>query len=128
MTRGGTLLDRYAELYEEIARELQRALPEGWTKTWAWSEMSANDGSVVVYYLDAAGTVGWIQPPLALYDRFRELNNAARRTNPALVWTSATFTLDAHGAFDVDFGYDPIPIEEEADRRAAWKIKYLPHE
>jgi len=122
------LLERYAALYEKIARELQRALPAGWTKAWAWSEMSERDGSVVVYYLDAAQTVGWIEPPLALYDRFRELNNAARRTDPALVWTSATFTLDVQGAFNVDFGYDPIPIDEEDDRRAAWKIKYLPHD
>jgi len=128
MTRGGTLLERYAEFYEKIARELRRALPSGWTKTWAWSEMSERDGSVVVYYLDAARTVCWITPPLKLYERFRQLNNAARRTNPALVWTSCTFALDAEGAFDVDFGYDPIPIEEEDERRAAWKMKYLPHE
>ncbi len=53
-------------------------------------------------------------------------DNAARRTDPALVWTSATFALDAEGAFSIDDGYDPI--EDEDDRAAAWKIKYLPHD
>jgi len=113
--------------YKRIARELRRALPRGWAKTWAWSEMSERDGSVVVYYVDAAQKVGWIMPPLALYDRFRELNNAARRADPRFVWTSATFALDADGGFVVDYGYEPIPIEDEDERRIAWKEKYLPH-
>jgi hypothetical protein len=124
---GETLLERYAALYEEIASELQHALEPGWTKTWAWSEMSERDGSVVVYYLDGAQTIRWITPPLTLYERFRQLNNAARNADPNAVWTSVTFTLDANGAFEVDFGYDPIPIENEAERRTAWKARYLPY-
>jgi hypothetical protein len=89
--------------------------------------MSEHDGSIVVYYIDAAQKVGWIAPPLALYDRFRELNNAARRADPRFVWTSATFALDARGAISVDYGYDPIPIAEEEERRHACKEMYLPH-
>jgi hypothetical protein len=40
--------------------------------------MSERDGSVVMYSADAASHVAWIDPPLPLDERFRELNNAAR--------------------------------------------------
>lgn len=126
MTPGGTLLDRYAALYKKIADTLQRELPVGWSKAWAYSEMSERDGSVVVYYLDDARKIAWIKPPLALYERFRELNNAARIADPDQTWTAATFALESSGKFNVDFGYDAIPIDEELARRSAWKARYLP--
>jgi hypothetical protein len=126
MTPGGTLLDRYAALYEKIAQTLQRELPAGWKKAWAYSEMSERDGSVVVYYLDGAAKVAWIDPPLALYERFRELNNAARLADPGQTWTTATFSLESGGPFNVDFGYQPIPIDGELARDTAWNERYLP--
>jgi hypothetical protein len=126
MGAGETVLDRYAAIYKKLARHLKRALPKGWSKAWIWAEMSERYGSIVVYYVDDAGKIGWIAPPLALYDRFRELNNAARRGGLIFVWTSATFSLERDGTFSIDFGYDPIPIEEEDERRDAWKLRYLP--
>lgn len=123
---GGTLLDQYAKVYKKIGAALQRELPSGWTKAWAYSEMSERDGAVVVYYLDVTQRIAWITPPLALYERFRELNDASRSGDRAMRWTTATFALEPSGKFDVDFGYDAVPIDEERARRAAWKLRYLP--
>lgn len=120
------MLDRCAAIYDQIGEVLSRELPAGWTQAWAYSEMSERDGSVVVYCAYASGRVAWIDPPLPLYERFRELNNAARNADPTAVWTTATFIVAADGKFSVDFGYGPISIDEELERDAAWKAKYLP--
>jgi hypothetical protein len=123
---GGTLLASYAKVYKKIGATLQRELPAGWMKAWAYCEMDSHDGLVVVYYLDAERNVAWIRPPLPLYECYRELNDAAREGGEAQVWTTATFALEANGKFNVDFGYGAVPIEEEQARRTAWKLRYLP--
>ena len=41
-------------------------------------------------------------------------------------WTTTTFTLHSDGEFHIDYGYEPIPMEELEARRKAWKAKYLP--
>ena len=41
------------------------------------------------------------------------------------VWTNLTFTLERGGKFDVEFGYEPVPIEGEYERRLAWIAKHL---
>ncbi len=120
------LLNRYAALYKKVADILQHELPAGWAKSWAYAEMSERDDSVVVYYVDDECKVGWIKPPLALYERFRELNNASRIADPTQAWTTLTFALHRSGQFDVDFGYEAIPIDDELARRSAWKARYLP--
>ena len=120
------MLDRYPAIYQKIADTLQSELPAGWRKTWAYAEMSVDTASVVVYYLDGAGKVGWIRPPEALFEQFRELSYAARLADPVHAWTTATFRLEPSGQFKVDFGYDAVPIEDELARRHAWKARYLP--
>jgi hypothetical protein len=118
--------DRHTGPCEKIARDLSRALPAGWVKAWAAAEMSERDGAIIIYYVDALQSVGWITPPLTVYEHFRALNDAARRADARHVWTTATFALQQTGAFDIDFGYDPIPIEDEDVRSDAWKARYLP--
>lgn len=122
------MLDRYAELYPKIAGELAHALPADWSKAWIQVEMDARNGSVIVYYVSHSqpSPPAWITPPLRLYERFRQMNNAARSAGGGAVWTTATFVVERGGAFDVDFGYEPIDIEDEQDRLDAWKARYLP--
>ena len=103
------MLDHYAELYPKIAADLDRALPHDWRQAWMSNASPA-----------------WITPPLRLYERFREMNDAARNSSPEQPWTTATFILQRDGTFDVDFGYGSTSIEEEQDRLEAWKRRYLP--
>jgi len=122
------VLDRYAKVYPRIADALARALPAAWTKAWVLAEMDAASGSVVVAYAKAPGEpVGWLEPPLTLYQQFREMNNAARAEGDSPgAWTSVTYVLERNGHFEVEFGYDPIPIEDESERMDAWERRYLP--
>ena len=119
-------LERYAAIYPRIGAELQRALPPGWSTAWACAEIDDLSSAMFVYYLDAAGAVGWIVPPLRLLEHCAALRDAARSAEPSQPWTTATFVLRSDGTFTVDYGYEPVPIADEVERRARWKAQYLP--
>jgi len=64
--------------------------------------------------------------PAADFAYFNALN---RESLPP--WTTMTIVYDrrADGTphFNAEAGYEPIPLEEEYERRVAWETKILPH-
>jgi hypothetical protein len=86
------------------------------------------------YYSDAgrADVVHSLRLPDEAADAFRRLRETetARLELTASAWTTATMTAQREdgvtATFRLDYGYDPVPIEEEMDRRRQWKATYLP--
>jgi hypothetical protein len=57
----------------------------------------------------------------AVYDAFRAMHDAVMRSgDPAQRWTSATLRLRRDGAFNVTYGCDPVPIEDQLERVDVW--------
>ncbi|MGP6159322.1 MAG: immunity protein YezG family protein [Vulcanimicrobiaceae bacterium] len=117
----------FGKIYSKLGNDVAAALPQGWHKAWVQAEMDTDNGMVACYYATAA------QPkpqqlddmPLSIYKDFRALQDAARRFEPANVWTTATFILGSDRKFKVELGYEPIPIEDQYERRIEWENKYF---
>lgn len=120
------LLERYSESYNEIATELTRELPAGWSKACVLGEMGDATGQVVGFYLTPdSAKPQWLEFPIDMYQAFRRMHDAAIASgDSAQRWTSATLSLKPDGTFKVDYGYDAIEIDDEDERIAEWVKRY----
>ena len=120
------VLKDLAHLYEEAGNQIAVALPAGWKTAWVQVEMEEDNGSVACFYVTSAPSSkpAYCPTPMELYDIFKEMRQVAAANDEA--WTTATFILRSDGTFDIEYGYDPAPLDEISDRRKAWKEKYLP--
>lgn len=84
--------------------------------------MAEDHGSVHCFYVGDDPKPAYVAAPPELFDTFKEIWDES----PDPPWTTATFILDAHGKFDIDYGYDDISLDEVFERRLAWKKKHLP--
>lgn len=118
----------FGKIYKKLGSDVAAALPRDWQKAWVQAEMDVDNGMVACYYTTPAqpSPEQMDDPPLAVYKDFRALQDAARRLDPANVWTTATFVLGSDGKFTIDLGYEPIPIEAQYERRLEWEKKYFP--
>ena len=119
------MLDAYPAIYQEVATELDRALPAGWQSAWVQVEMEDGNGSIACFAKVPTGPKAMhVKLPVRVFDLFAKMREIARTAADAGAWTNATFMLLHDGTFKVDYGYEPMPIEEQYDRRIAWKKKY----
>ena len=125
MRSGGSVLDAYPAIYQEVATELSRVLPAGWQTAWVQVEMEDGNGSIACFAaVPGAPKPMHVKLPVRVFDLFAKMREIARGSDPAGAWTNATFVLKNAGAFTVDYGYEPVPIEDQYARRIAWKKKY----
>jgi hypothetical protein len=119
------MLESYAQSYGEIAARLVPELPAGWSEARVLAEMRADNGMVVGFArLPNAVEPLWLDLPNTVYDAFRAMHDAAVRSgDPAQRWTSATLRLQRDGTFNVQYGYDPVPIEDQFERVDDWTTR-----
>jgi hypothetical protein len=116
-------LEDLRERYELVGQQLAAVFPPGWKTAWCQVEMAEDHGSVDCFYVgEGAAQPAYLTASSELFDAFKALWDAS----PTPPWTTITFVLQADGSFEVDHGYDPIPLDEVVERRAAWKKQYLP--
>jgi hypothetical protein len=59
----------------------------------------------------------WLDLPRSVFVAFRAMYlNARDSGDPAQLWTSATVSLSNTGAFNVRYGYEDVPIENQFER------------
>jgi len=115
------MLEKYADSYQQIAGALTPELPKGWTEVYVLAEMRTNEGMVSGFARTKAAESEWFEVPMPAYDAFRAMYVVARDSgDPKALWTTATLHLKNDGTFDVDYGYDPVPVEDQFDRIEAW--------
>ena len=119
-------LEQIAESYRHISDEITHALPADWQRAWVQVEHDDYSCSVACFYsgLDTSIEPSYIVMPHSVFSAFGRLRQICRETTNA-TWSMATFILERE-KFRIEYGYDPVPIEEEFERRRAWKKKYLP--
>jgi hypothetical protein len=63
-------------------------------------------------------------------DPFRRPWWDARAVNPPMEWTSVTVCItrgqDDQASFTIEYGYDPVPIEDQDERAERWRTRHLP--
>jgi hypothetical protein len=124
---GAAMLDRYAKSYQAIANALVPELPAGWSEARVLAEMRADNGMVTGFARvpNSAGPV-WLDVPDSVYDAFREMYAAAVQSGDASqCWTSATMKLRSDGTFKMEYGYDPVPLDDQLDRVEEWSKRNL---
>jgi hypothetical protein len=122
-----TKLEETGKLYATIGNEVAAALPPAWEKAWLQVEIIPESTAVGAYYIGGTTkTPAGVKMPRTLFRIFEQLHRLAKQYDSNNVWTNLTFTLDRSGKFDVEYGYDPVPIEGEYERRLAWMAKHLP--
>jgi hypothetical protein len=115
------MLEEYAESYQRIADALKPGLPKGWTEVFVLAEMRTSEGMVSGFARTKAPEPEWFEVPMPAYDAFRAMYVVVRDSgDPKALWTSATLHLKRDGTFQVDYAYDPVPVEDQFDRIAAW--------
>ncbi len=121
------MLEKYTASYETIAQRLVPELPPGWRDACVLAEMRADNGMVVGFArVGSSSEPTWLDLPATLYDAFRAMHDAARDgADPAQIWTSASLRLRSDGAFDVNYGYEPVPLDEQTERIDAWTQRSL---
>ncbi len=119
-------LEQIYASYQHMGNEIAHALPADWQRAWVLVEHDDYSCSVACFYssLDTSIEPGYIVMPDSVFKAFSQLRQICRETtNDA--WSTATFILERE-KFRIEYGYDPVPIEGELERRRAWKKKYLP--
>jgi hypothetical protein len=115
------MIEEYAESYQRIADALTPGLPKGWTEVFVLAEMRTSEVMVSGFARTKAPEPEWFEVPMPAYDAFRAMYVVARDSgDPKVLWTSATLHLKNDGTFQVDYAYDPVPVEDQFDRIAAW--------
>lgn len=119
------LLDQYSAVYPDIAAGLTPALPPDWRGVWVQVEMTPDNGSIACFLIsDTAAKPVHVKLPMRVFDCFARMQRIALEIDRKHMGTTATFILRSDGTFNIDYGYDPIPIEGIVDRRIAWKKRY----
>ena len=118
---------RLATLYRPARIATSKMLPDDWQKVWVLVEMETNTGSVICYYRDEDGSIQPLMSGVSLevYSAFRRVRQEMSLASTPPLWSSATYILQRNGTFSIDYGYDPVPIEDEEERLQMWKQKYL---
>ncbi len=119
------LLNRQVDRFEAIHRVVMDGVARDWVDIWIQVECEGSGTSVARFVksgkIPQPTYVGIAFPDFA---PFIALN---RDSNPR--WTTMTllYTRNNNGAthFKAEAGYEPVPIENEYERRLAWKAKYL---
>lgn len=122
-----SVLERLGSFYPEIGSELAATAPEGWRRIWVQAEVDDDQATLACF----AATRDTAEPRYFRASRplvklFRAMREAAVDAGSAQPWTTATFVLEAAGAFDVQYGYDPVPLDDVVARRDAWEKQHLP--
>jgi hypothetical protein len=116
------MLDSYAKSYQEIADRLVPLLPPEWSEARVLAEMRPDNGMVVGFArVRGSADPQWLDLRTPIYDAFRTMYDAAIGSgDKAQRWTSATLELQSDGSFNVTYGYDPVPVEDQYDRVDEW--------
>ena len=113
------------KLFTAIGNEVASALPPGWEKVWLQVEIIPESTAIGAFFIGGTTTrPTYIKMPRRLFRMFEQLHGLGTQGSKS-VWTNLTFTLERGGKFDVEFGYEPVPIEGEYERRLAWIAKHL---
>lgn len=119
-----TMLDALQALYSEAAAEIIAALPPDWTNVYVHVELDEQTQAVAAFYRARTTTAPtYVKLPDPVFVTFQKMRAVAMSNDPKGAWTTASFVLDHNGKFTIDYGYEPIPIEEELTRRRAWRNK-----
>ncbi len=121
------MVDKITKLYRHAGKQIAKIAPKDWQIAWTRVEMEDVTGSVVCFYrsIDYAIKPPIGKLPLDLYNDFRNIWRETRQAKPPNIWSSVTFILQRNGTFTIEYGYEPVPIEDELERLKAWKQKYL---
>ena len=111
------------KLYRQIRIAISKTLPDDWQTAWVLVEMEQGTGSLICYYRSEDGSIKPLMSGVSLdaYSAFRRIRHEMHQTPQ---WSSATYILQRNGVFTIEYGYAPVPIENEEERRQAWKQKY----
>ncbi len=115
-----------AKLYRQTRTAISKTLPDDWQTAWVLVEMEEGTGSLICYYRSEDGSIKPLMSGVSLdaYSAFRRVRHEMSQASTTPQWSSATYILQRNGAFSIEYGYEPVPIEDEEERRQAWKQKY----
>ncbi len=116
-----------AIFYRQIRTAISKTLPDDWQRVWVLVEMEVDTGSLVCYYRGEDGSIKPLMSGVSLevYSAFRRVRQEMSQASTPPLWSSLTYILQRNGTFSIDYGYDPVPIEDEEERRHMWEQKYL---
>jgi hypothetical protein len=113
-------------LYPSIGHQLNRLIDGPFSIAWVRVEMEDDFGSVGVFVDRGRGTYEYlIDPEGSLYELFSELRRRHKEGGLGS-WTQATFRLEGHGGFSIQFGFDDVTdLGQSGQRREAWMEREL---
>lgn len=119
-------LEDVAASQQRICNVIAQVLPAEWQRAWVQIEHTDESCAVACFYSipDTALAPRFMSLSDSLFAAVSQLRRECRETSSA-VWSIATLILERE-KFGIEYGYDPVPIEGEIERRRAWKKKYLP--
>jgi hypothetical protein len=94
------------ELYEEIAKMMNEAIPEEWARAWATVELAGESAlDMIGRYetTDSSAPRTFLIPPPMVRD-LAELRRRMKRPGEA-AWRKAVFNLTPDGQFHLDLEY-----------------------
>jgi hypothetical protein len=119
------MLDKISAFYPAIGNAIAAGLPTGWQKVWVYVEILPGRTSVAAYYTkEDPAKLEYIRLPRQVFRLFEQLHQGSR-ADPQTAWTNVTFIMMNTGKFSVEYGYEPVPVEGEVERRRTWERKYL---
>jgi len=119
------LLNKQVDRFEAAHRVAMRGVPHDWRDIWLQVECEGSGTSVARFVSTTSNAKPtFLEVPFSDFAPFVALN---RESDPQ--WTAMTLLYhrghdDAVG-FKAEVGYEPVPVENEYERRQAWKAKYL---
>jgi hypothetical protein len=120
------MLDKISALYPAIGNATAAALPTGWQKVWVYVEILPGRTSVATFYTkEDPAKLEYMRLPRQVFRLFEQLHQVSQ-ADPQTAWTNVTFIMTNTGKFNVEYGYEPVPVESEVERRRTWERKYLP--
>ncbi len=116
-----------AKFYRHMRTAISKMLPDDWQTAWVLVEMETGTGSLICYYRSEDGSIKPLMSGVSLeaYSAFRRIREEMSQASTPPLWSSATYILQRNGTFSIEYGYDPVPIEDEEERLQLWKQKYL---
>jgi hypothetical protein len=121
------VLAKVSALYPKLGNEIASLMPAGWETAWVQVEADDQSASMGVNGFCVTQTdtkPQYVRIPHSIFKIFEDMRKVTKESGHP-PFTTVTFILHSDGKFNGEYGYDPVPIEGEYERRLAWEKKWL---
>ena len=126
-------------IYQKIADQIQKMIPEKWSSAYLYAEKWADYDTVYFYYYPENDIKALLHYEIT--ERFQvdstefdQLEDDLRDTVLQIYekqmsqeeepWTSMTFILKSTGKFRIEYGYQDLSLLGPVEKRRLWKEKH----